>query len=115
MCALVTGVTTCALPICVLPPREHRVLAAHLGDAGAAIGHVQQQVVGAAAQVHVRIDEARPQPAPASVDHPGRSEECRVGKEWDSTIRSRRHPYHQHKKPEYNKPATETQYNYNNK
>src|SRR3546814_3753713 len=83
-CALVTGVQTCALPIC-----DHR------------LGIGEQQVVQPifAAEEGARL---RPIPGPALRDQADvaaraeaapRSEDRRVGKECDSKCRSRWSPY----------------------
>src|SRR5437588_7487905 len=94
----VTGVQTCALPICgrrlalgltelVDQVAEPAQLAAggalHLGA-----GHDRQQVVG----LQLPAGRCGHHPAPAQYHHPvgQRSEERRVGKEW----RSRWSPYH---------------------
>src|SRR3546814_9677870 len=68
-CALVTGVQTCALPICM---RIWTPLFRHADEVG------QADVVG----------------QPDEQDRGKRSEERRVGKECVSTCRSRWSPYH---------------------
>src|SRR3546814_6792617 len=77
-CALVTGVQTCALPICVR--RQNVLTLAEFGvdaDGGDAMG-----AAGTAFG-----------PAPDK-NYGSRSEERRVGKECVSTCRSRWSPYH---------------------
>src|SRR3546814_4882348 len=71
-CALVTGVQTCALPIC------------------AATGHLGQQSSGCRIAHRDRLVGGYPR----AVDRRPRSEERRVGKECVSTCRSRWSPYH---------------------
>src|SRR3546814_2914535 len=70
-CALVTGVQTCALPICTL-------ILAREGINGT--------VAGSARAIEALVAHIRALP--------GRSEERRVGKECVSTCRSRWSPYH---------------------
>src|SRR3546814_4360575 len=70
-CALVTGVQTCALPICMLEG-QHQV-AAGLVVAQHGTGAIEGRTLSHAG---------------------GRSEERRVGKECVSTCRSRWSPYH---------------------
>src|SRR3546814_11834606 len=89
-CALVTGVQTCALPICGIAAGEGGV----------------QLVADALAQPRLRrciglLQKIEQQPAghaPVQADDTTRSEERRVGKECVSTCRSRWSPYHQKKK-----------------
>src|SRR3546814_8095927 len=80
-CSLVTGVQTCALPICPVPRHLGTGLAAGrdgLGDFAALL-----------------VAELGPTPAdPSFCASLGRSEERRVGKECVSTCRSRWSPYH---------------------
>src|SRR3546814_8993579 len=94
-CALVTGVQTCALPICGLQ-RGHELLQVPAGARGD---------VHAGRPRHVRevlLDLAFEVPATVLVLQLGRvervplvrSEERRVGKECVSTCRSRWLPYH---------------------
>src|SRR3546814_3089617 len=74
-CALVTGVQTCALPICILPRASIRAVEIEHGLDGVGGGMDQgAQLLGA--------------------DIVRRSEERRVGKECVSTCRSRWSPYH---------------------
>src|SRR3546814_12609011 len=89
-CALVTGVQTCALPICLY-------LAFRTPGAPVAVGSLQLNVtaldgstIAATAENDgtIAADEMRG----------NRSEERRVGKEGVSTCRSRWSPYHQKKK-----------------
>src|SRR3546814_2775410 len=82
-CALVTGVQTCALPI--------------LGrEVEAVLGGEAVEVVGAFAAGFARIElwVADAGIGRDVVNHAGRSEERRVGKECVSTCRSRWSPYH---------------------
>src|SRR3546814_4613856 len=83
-CALVTGVQTCALPICAA--RSTRVSGSALGGAGLAGGSTGSVTTLASASA-ARSKSAQPS---ASC----RSEERRVGKECVSTCRSRWSPYH---------------------
>src|SRR3546814_9032259 len=86
ICALVTGVQTCALPISV---------GAQLARAVAE--HVVEETAAAAAAETRTGDGQRPaalgNQQEAALDH-RRSEERCVGKECVSTCRSRRSPYH---------------------
>src|SRR3546814_4981633 len=92
-CALVTGVQTCALPICrprqadpADPHRHEHRAPAHVAPAGVA------GVGGLPARGQTLVPApARGGRAPAAV---ARSEERRVGKECVSTCRSRWSPYH---------------------
>src|SRR3546814_6226655 len=87
-CALVTGVQTCALPICPLSAANHDsnegkpALDARVSFAAPQKKHVADRRLGARSSRH-RF--------PA---RDGRSEERRVGKECVSTCRSRWSPYH---------------------
>src|SRR3546814_4414860 len=71
-CALVTGVQTCALPICLQPDRGFPGLAGRADYSGRRVARRRRRDRG-----------TRP-----------RSEERRVGKECVSTCRSRWSPYH---------------------
>src|SRR3546814_12572998 len=77
-CALVTGVQTCALPICI----------------GSAASLARQASAQASKAVGSRNRSRGPAPAPPAGR---RSEERRVGKECVSTCRSRWSPYHSKK------------------
>src|SRR3546814_9374780 len=77
-CALVTGVQTCALPIL-----DEDVL----GDAQAVLAHAFEELLG-------RQDLAAGDAGHVGDEALDRSEERRVGKECDSTCRSRWSPYH---------------------
>src|SRR3546814_7196059 len=80
-CALVTGVQTCALPICVIPLQDYQ----YLRDVGVqGIYGPGSNVVECAADVLRLLGH----------NMPPRSEERRVGKECVSTCRSRWSPYH---------------------
>src|SRR3546814_6771482 len=92
ICALVTGVQTCALPICLAPDRER------VGYGLAALGGVDD--VGDLAVLD-QVDDVRTafghlvdMRALQAVLAQPRSEERRVGKECVSTCRSRWSPYH---------------------
>src|SRR3546814_14136900 len=76
-CALVTGVQTCALPICA--PCGAAQLAKPL-----------------------RVQPALAPLAPNQANQPQRSEERRVGKECVSTCTSRWSPYHLKNNPDHN-------------
>src|SRR3546814_3989165 len=82
-CALVTGVQTCALPIC-----------ARIGDVGKARLDVRtRQSEHGPVQIGIlAAGELRVESGPELQQ--GRSEERRVGKECVSTCRSRWSPYH---------------------
>src|SRR3546814_3174263 len=90
-CALVTGVQTCALPICggakqcTIGPRTG---CDHIGDGK---GGRQAEIKRSVAELQVEIQQAG---LAASDALPCRSEERRVGKECVSTCRSRWSPYH---------------------
>src|SRR3546814_12657432 len=92
-CALVTGVQTCALPICGI------ARAAWRGSHGACAGHYPRahQQGGPRHQRSLCPSRRNRLAAPAPCT-PGRSEERRVGKAWVSTCRSRWSSYHQKKK-----------------
>src|SRR3546814_18838141 len=86
-CALVTGVQTCALPICPLPRKLLQKSPDPRNLAGAARAPVPDQ--GPATSTHT---------GRWSLAVTSRSEERRVGKECVSTCRSRWSPYHSKKK-----------------
>src|SRR3546814_15478766 len=113
-CALVTGVQTCALPICGRRPRPPDFRGAyggseeemqepariHLGSARslhiAAFGRdMHGQPVEIGGQQYLARQAARPPPSGGKVEHIlfhlalGRSEERRVRKEWVRTGRAR--------------------------
>src|SRR3546814_7599640 len=91
-CALVTGVQTCALPICKDRRRRHR-RGGQRGDAGG--GGRRALPRPAEAGGETRLGGAFPgADAGAQSRQVTRSEERRVGKEWVSTCRSRWSPYH---------------------
>src|SRR3546814_5141306 len=83
-CALVTGVQTCALPICGLKNTEAAKL--HLGYA--------QLLAGKKTDAAKTLASVRGKDGSASLARLWRSEERRVGKECVSTCRSRWSPYH---------------------
>src|SRR3546814_10211752 len=78
-CALVTGVQTCALPIC-------HVVRAKL------VEQLEGAVLPVVAEPHRTLDGGAT--SSGSAVGSGRSEERRVGKECVSTCRSRWSPYH---------------------
>src|SRR3546814_7849803 len=85
-CALVTGVQTCALPICV-----------SAGAPGVRVGEVvfntattgYQEILTDPSYARQLVTLTNPH-----IGNTGRSEERRVGKECVSTCRSRWSPYH---------------------
>src|SRR3546814_1033415 len=77
-CALVTGVQTCALPICHAPVRRHPAAAAH---------HQVHAIADGCSDSHTRGGRVRL--CGADPRNVLRSEERRVGKECVSTCRSR--------------------------
>src|SRR3546814_8742052 len=88
-CALVTGVQTCALPIYVFPPIFFIalfILFKHRNN-------ITRLIDGEEPKINFKrsnLDEE----IIAAIEEQGRSEERRVGKECDSTCRSRGSPYH---------------------
>src|SRR3546814_10587576 len=83
-CALVTGVQTCALPICYLISEDgRRFLDFASGIAVNILGHN-----------HPHLIDAIQRQAATLMHVSNRSEERRVGKECVSTCRSRWSPYH---------------------
>src|SRR3546814_19634223 len=93
ICALVTGVQTCALPISprrFLQPRQHRPRHDHLPPLRL---HPWAAPEGARGDVHAAQGRDR-----RVCRHARRSEERRVGKECVSTCRSRWSPYNYKKK-----------------
>src|SRR3546814_6386979 len=80
-CALVTGVQTCALPICQSRPRHQS-------------RHSLSPFIRAGFQGQRRALPKFPSAARIDPPAPLRSEERRVGKECVSTCRSRWSPYH---------------------
>src|SRR3546814_15390677 len=101
-CALVTGVQTCALPICT--PGDGRLMVGIAGGFGASIrapGHahhngMQTIRMGAYGGADGGLAFARVEQAVAVWQ--ARPEERRVGKEGVSTCRFRGSPYHYKKK-----------------
>src|SRR3546814_11122403 len=99
MCALVTGVQTCALPICHLT-RSPAAAAKRLEDA---MRFAHQKAAEAKAHSPTAGLDIRPfvvpgiseasRAIPNHIARSGRSEERRVGKECVSTCRSRWAPY----------------------
>src|SRR3546814_16929528 len=102
-CALVTGVQTCALPICQaektrprLPERGRQIimLARMMDDmARPEPAHAVRAAVEGIISEIVEAEAKDPRPPPA-FERDSRSEERRVGKECVSTCRSRWSPYH---------------------
>src|SRR3546814_4384088 len=94
-CALVTGVQTCALPICyTISQRCRKRIEEGFGWIKNSAGLAKVKLRGRA-----RVDPSSPLALAAynliCLPHaPGRSEERRVGKECVSTCRSRWSPYH---------------------
>src|SRR3546814_8707702 len=93
-CALVTGVQTCALPICF-----YGVFAARVDQMQqhATTLDMAQEAVADAGAFGRALDQAGDvgdDELPLVPRHHARSEERRVGKEWVSTCRSRWSPYH---------------------
>src|SRR3546814_7435650 len=84
-CALVTGVQTCALPICTLCVFMH-------ADGGAKPSAASKSASGAGSGSAPRSPGVDFQPLPTNAKQ--RSEERRVGKECVSTCRSWWQPYH---------------------
>src|SRR3546814_15050810 len=94
-CALVTGVQTCALPICSAMHSVARWAATARRDQDAGTAHL------------LKVERVRG--GPESPTQPRvRSEERRVGTECVSPCRSRCSPYH-YKKKSYEKPHDATQ------
>src|SRR3546814_12425981 len=90
-CALVTGVQTCALPICTHTGR--RIMAA----AGENLKPSIMELGGKSANIifdDADFDQALDGALLGIFSNNGRSEERRVGKESVSTCRSRWSPYH---------------------
>src|SRR3546814_4180923 len=92
-CALVTGVQTCALPICLsetdhLHGRQHQT-----SDQRVAIERQSQRAMRAGRSA-ASGPEWPAQQQQQNYHCPARSEERRVGKECVSTCRSRWSPYH---------------------
>src|SRR3546814_4441178 len=94
-CALVTGVQTCALPICLQARRlgtDKVQPATGIGDNVGIISFEIEREQGGAVELPAGRGNSR---AVAYLDRLGnRSEERRVGKECVSTCRSRWSPYH---------------------
>src|SRR3546814_17001294 len=107
MCALVTGVQTCALPISLQQLRQVERFLLHVLRFAAERGLNMCQGFDPSAgktsqdlQIHPaeRIKQARVVGIVGQASPGGRSEERRVGKECVSTCRSRWSPYHLKKK-----------------
>src|SRR3546814_9991338 len=86
-CALVTGVQTCALPICIVQARPWGILARPVAGKSTLITALLR-LPGHCSPVVERFAERAGRIATT------RSEERRVGKECVSTCRSRWSPYH---------------------
>src|SRR3546814_11648431 len=93
-CALVTGVQTCALPICPAMPSPSRTICPSLRTSKLSVSHrsIKRNAVSNR-----------------------RSEERRVGKECVSTCRSRWSPYHYKKKYSKNKTKSTQSHTQHNK
>src|SRR3546814_18040652 len=111
ICALVTGVQTCALPICALaPPLPERQHIAGILTPRASRQFEHRAIEGGAIVVG-QIDEARLLDEAAQLDqvagpflashHPFSSEDRRVGKEFVCPCRFRWSPHLQNKKNIY--------------
>src|SRR3546814_10037097 len=85
MCALVTGVQTCALPIYPAAVGNDPAFLFLVADDGAQYRQCNVGLLAYAQTVHDQVEENI---------NAGRSEERRVGKEGVSTCRSRWAPYH---------------------
>src|SRR3546814_4532046 len=88
-CALVTGVQTCALPICQPPPTDSQTTPHRSAPASGHAAPPDDPPTSTATDP--------PSPTPATTPtcgHAARSEERRVGKECVSTCRSRCSTYH---------------------
>src|SRR3546814_4368543 len=83
-CALVTGVQTCALPICSRSASAIEPATSIHGTHGSNKARIKAGILQA----------CRALPSGQDGRHPNRSEERRVGKECVSTCRSRWSPYH---------------------
>src|SRR3546814_5180549 len=81
-CALVTGVQTCALPICCA-----------ISCSASHIAGSSRRLVRRPCIVTLRLTSVLDRPRPWEPPSSGRSEERRVGKECVSTCRSRWSPY----------------------
>src|SRR3546814_6853335 len=90
-CALVTGVQTCALPICFLIVEVFQRLGQigqRCSSASLSVGQVNRRILRLLRLTDHQADEH------GKADDRRRSEERRVGKECVSTCRSRWSPYH---------------------
>src|SRR3546814_2104708 len=90
ICALVTGVQTCALPILVEPGKGANLAGAQPRPCGR---HIKSAVARQPGERCGTKVEGRRGAAGADIIHGGRSEERRVGKERISKCRSRWSPY----------------------
>src|SRR3546814_10175252 len=93
-CALVTGVQTCALPICFDPSSGGRI---HLVESVVDVARLEVRDPSSLAfvtQTTLSVDDTAEIVSALRERFPTRSEERRVGKECVSTCRSRWSPYH---------------------
>src|SRR3546814_11082911 len=100
-CALVTGVQTCALPICAMPAPTSTTSAAQQTGRAAAFEDIILRADSNAATLRLR-DVARVELGSQDYNSEAyRSEERRGGKECVSTCRSRWSPVHTKKTTKY--------------
>src|SRR3546814_13900346 len=110
-CALVTGVQTCALPICFAHSPLSNRMAWPVASTCAVAVFTRPRLVSASGvrlretRVQMRSPRARPS-AGNSSPISARSEERRVGKECVRTCRSRGSPSHSNKKKDAIQPYT---------
>src|SRR3546814_10993938 len=94
-CALVTGVQTCALPICDIKWAFRGFLRSEVAEAILdPVGQCLDMASGLLSEVGEGIFDMGRHDGIAFAHQQARSEERRVGKECGSTCRSRWSPYH---------------------
>src|SRR3546814_2158215 len=97
-CALVTGVQTCALPICQGVRGDPQLQGGPGRLADLVLGETELRESRAVGDPELLLDQVQPEDLLGDrvldLDDPLRSEERRVGKECVSTCRSRWSPYH---------------------
>src|SRR3546814_9153041 len=93
-CALVTGVQTCALPICCVPLSVHKAGEDAQKHHDRECSNRTSSPCGGPGAKTPRYKEQHEERI-AEIDQHHRSEERRVGKESVSTCRSRGSPYHE--------------------